>query len=83
MEKNKVDILSKLIEAINKKILIMFVVAGAFGAYAVSFIKDSEFIMNMIGYLFVVVFLLASFIALRAYVKMNLLIKELERMKDE
>lgn len=76
-KKEQIEALSKLIDALYKKLLILLAIAGGFGAYTISFLKDD----NSFGYYFAVVFIWASVAILVSYLKLNRNIKKLEGLQ--
>ena len=74
-QEQKAEALSKLIDALYKKLVVLVAIAGGFGAYAVKFLQNE----NLIGYIFIVVFIFISTAVFYTYVKLNDYIKELER----
>ena len=77
--KEKVDIISKLIDSLYKKLIILLAIDGACGAYALKYIADS----NLVGYVFAAIFIFVSIAIFITYIKMNLSIKKLERISNE
>jgi hypothetical protein len=77
--KDKADIVSKLIDSLYKKLIILLAVDGAFGTYALKYIADS----NIVGYVFSVIFIFVSIAIVITYAKMNMWTKNLERISDE
>ena len=75
---NDIDILSKIIDAFYKKLIILLPIAGGIGAYSIEFFKQG----NKIGYLFAIVFILVSIAIFISYAKLNTAIKELEKLKN-
>ena len=74
-QEQKIEGLSKLIDALYKKLVILVAIAGGFGAYAVKFLQNS----NLIGYFFILIFIFISIAVFYTYVKLNDTIKVLER----
>lgn len=74
-QEQKTEALSKLIDALYKKLVVLVAIAGGFGAYAVKFLQNE----NLIGYIFIVIFIFVSTAVFYTYVKLNDYIKELER----
>ena len=74
-QEQKTEALSKLIDALYKKLVVLVAITGGFGAYAVKFLQNE----NLIGYIFIVVFIFISTAVFYTYVKLNDYIKELER----
>ena len=77
--KDKIESLSKLIDALYKKLVILLAMSGGFGAYAIKFIQNA----NWVGYFFLILFLFVSIAVFVTYLKLNLSIKKLERIVDE
>jgi len=77
--KDTTDIIAKLIDSLYKKLIILLAIDGAFGTYALKYITDS----NVVGYVFGIIFIFVSIAIFVTYVKMNLLIKNLERISNE
>ncbi len=75
-QEQKTEALSKLIDALYKKLVVLVAIAGGFGAYAVKFITTSYWI----GYPFAAIFILVSIAIFGAYLKLNITIKVLERI---
>ena len=73
--KEDIDFLYKLIDSIYKKLLVLIAIAGGFGAYTISFLRDG----NAYGYVFAIVFFLVSIAIFISYTKLNQNIKELEK----
>ncbi len=66
-QEQKTEALSKLIDALYKKLVVLVAIAGGFGAYAVKFLQNE----NLIGYIFIVVFIFISTAVFYTYVKLN------------
>ena len=78
-QKDKADVIAKLIDSIYKKLIILLAIDGAFGTYALKYIS-----LNMnVGYMFAIIFILVSVAIFVSYAKMNFWIKELERITNE
>ena len=77
--KDKIDSLAKLIDVLYKKLIILLAISGGFGAYAIKFIASS----NIVGYLFLIAFLFVSIAIFLTYLKLNIYIKQLERIINE
>lgn len=77
--KDKADIVSKLIDSLYKKLIILLAIDGAFGTYALKYIAE----LNAVGYVFSIIFILVSIAIVITYAKMNLWIKNLERISHE
>jgi len=77
--KDTADIISKLIDSLYKKLIILLAIDGAFGTYALKYIAES----NIVGYVFSAIFILVSIAIVITYAKMNMWIKNLERISDE
>ncbi|MDQ1243971.1 MAG: hypothetical protein QG567_137 [Campylobacterota bacterium] len=77
--KDKADIFAKLIDSLYKKLIILLAIDGAFGTYALKYIAD----LNIVGYVFAVIFIFVSIAIFVTYVKMNVWTKNLERISDE
>lgn len=77
--KNKIDFLSKIIDSLYKKLVVLLAIAGGFGAYTIKFLLDSYWL----GYIFIVIFTLVSIAIFGTYVKLNTHIRKLERITDE
>ncbi len=78
-QKDKADIIAKLIDSLYKKLIILLAFDGAFGTYALKYIANS----SIVGYLFAIIFILVSIAIFVTYIKMNLQTKKLERLIDE
>jgi hypothetical protein len=76
--KSKVDILSKMIDGLYKKLVVLLAIAGGFGAYSIKFLLSSYWL----GYIFIVIFAFVCVAIFGAYVKLNNYIKRLERITD-
>ena len=76
---DKMDIYVKAIDALYKKLVVLLAVAGGFGAYAIKFLSNE----NWIGYVFALIFLFVSIAVFIAYTKLNILVNKLERMTHE
>jgi hypothetical protein len=77
--KDKIDVLSKLIDALYKKLIVLLAISGGFGAYAIKFIQHTDWI----GYIFAIAFVFVSIGVFITYIKLNMFVKELERINDE
>ncbi len=77
--KEKIDVLSKLIDALYKKLIVLLAISGGFGAYAVKFIQKTDWI----GSIFAMAFIFVSIGVFITYVKLNMFVKELERINNE
>ena len=77
--KDTADVISKLIDSLYKKLIILLAIDGAFGTYALKYIAES----NKVGYMFSAIFILVSVAIVITYAKMNMWIKNLERISDE
>ena len=75
----RIDFLSKIIDSLYKKLVILLAISGGFGAYAIKFLSES----NWVGYLFATVFIFVSIAVFVSYSKLNIFVKKLERMIDE
>jgi len=62
-----------------KKLIVLLAIAGGFGAYAIKFFQNS----NWVGCLFAFVSIVVSIAIFTAYTKLNLYLKELERISNE
>jgi len=78
MSKDKADLLSKIVDALYKKLVVLIPIAGGFGAYSISFFKQN----SSVGYMFAIVFMLTSIAIFVSYTKLNATIKELESLKN-
>jgi len=78
-QKDKADIISKLVDSLYKKLIILLAIDGAFGTYAIKYTANSD----AIGYVFAAIFILTSVAIVITYAKMNLWIKRLEEISDE
>jgi len=74
-----IEYLSKIIDGLYKKLVILLAISGGFGAYAIKFLSES----NWVGYLFATVFIFVSIAVFVSYSKLNIFVKKLERMIDE
>ena len=79
MSKDRVDTISKIIDALYKKLIILVAIAGGFGAYAISFLRKN----SGYGYVFAIVFVVVSISIFIAYYRFNIYIKEMEKIKNE
>ena len=77
--KDKADIVSKLIDSLYKKLIILLAIDGAFGTYSLKYFAES----NNVGYVFSVVFIFVSIAIVITYAKMNMWTKNLERISNE
>lgn len=75
--KDTADIISKLIDSLYKKLIILLAIDGAFGTYALKYIAES----NAVGYVFSVIFVSIAIVI--TYAKMNMWAKNLERISNE
>ncbi len=76
---DKIDMLSKIIDGLYKKLVILVAISGGFGAYSIKFLQED----NLLGFLFVIPFSLAAYAVLLTYVKLNESVKEMKRIYDE
>ncbi len=76
---DSIDLISKVIDGLYKKLVVLLAISGGFGAYAIKFLYES----NWAGYLFAVVFILVSIAIFITYSKLNIFVKKLERMIHE
>ena len=74
-----IEYLSKIIDSLYKKLVILLAISGGFGAYAIKFLSES----NWVGYLFATVFIFVSIAVFVSYSKLNIFVKKLERTIDE
>ena len=79
MGKDRVDTISKIIDALYKKLIILVAIAGGFGAYAISFLRKN----SGYGYVFAIVFVVVSISIFITYYRFNIYIKEMEKIKNE
>ena len=77
--KDKIDAYAKSIDALYKKAVILLAIVGGFGAYAIKFLSNE----NWIGFVFAAIFLLVSVAIFITYTKLNVLVNKLERMTHE
>ena len=75
-EIDSIDLISKVIDGLYKKLVVLLAISGGFGAYAIKFLYESSWV----GYLFAVVFILVSIAIFITYSKLNIFVKKLERM---
>jgi hypothetical protein len=75
-EIDSIDLISKIIDGLYKKLIVLLAISGGFGAYAIKFLYES----NFVGYLFAIVFILVSIAIFITYSKLNIFVKKLERM---
>ncbi len=73
-----IEYLSKIIDSLYKKLVILLAISGGFGAYAIKFLSES----NWVGYLFATVFIFVSIAVFVSYSKLNIFVKKLERTID-
>jgi len=73
------DLLSKKVDALYKKLVILLVISGGFGAYAIKFIQSSHWV----GYLFLGAFIFVSIAIFVTYIKLNIFVKQVERISNE
>ena len=71
MSKDRVDTISKIIDALYKKLIILVAIAGGFGAYAISFLRKN----SGYGYVFAIVFVVVSISIFITYYRFNIYIK--------
>jgi hypothetical protein len=74
--KETIEYLSKLIDSLYKKLLVLLAIAGGFGSYSISFLKEG----NSLGYIFLIVFGWSSVAILIAYLKLSENIKKMEEI---
>ncbi len=78
--KDKVDILSKRSDIINKKAILLLAISGGIGAYSIRFLFDTE---NLIlGYLFAGVFIITSIGVFVNYIKLHKIEKRIEELEN-
>jgi CHASE2 domain-containing sensor protein len=65
--KDRAELLSKVIDGLYKKLIVLLAIAGGFGAYAIKFLQNSHWI----GYLFAIVFTLVSIAVFITYTKLR------------
>ncbi len=70
------DLISKIVDGLYKKLIVLLAISGGFGAYTIKFLYAA----NWVGYLFAVVFILVSVAIFITYSKLNIFVKKLERM---
>lgn len=76
--KEKSELIAKIVDALYKKLVILTAIGGGFGAYAINFLqKNSNY-----GYVFAIVFILISIAIFVTYVKLNTYIRGLEEMQN-
>jgi hypothetical protein len=78
MNKSHIDFTVKIIDVLYKKLIVLIAIAGGFGAYAISFLKQN----SIYGYVFAFVFIFVSISIFISYTKLNENIKELEKIKN-
>lgn len=76
---DKIDAISKAIDGLYKKLIVLLAISGGFGAYAIKFLQE----FNWVGYLFATVFIVVSIAVFVTYTKLNIFVKKLERIVDE
>ncbi len=78
-KKDKIDMLSKIVDSLYKKLVILVAISGGFGAYGVKFLQES----NWVGYIFVLLFGFVAIAIFLTYIRLNEDIKKLKRFYDE
>ncbi len=76
--KEEIDLLSKIIDSLYKKLIILLAIDGGFGAYAIKFLQDG----NWIGYGFAFVFIFVAIAIFYTYIDLNDFVKKLKRIYD-
>ena len=77
--KDKIELVSKTVDALYKKLVVLVVISGGFGAYAIKFVQESHWV----GYIFICAFIFVSIGVFITYVKLNKKKKKIERMSHE
>jgi hypothetical protein len=78
-KKDKIDMLSKIVDSLYKKLVVLVAISGGFGAYGVKFLQES----NWVGYIFILLFGFVAIAIFLTYIKLNEDIKKLKRIYDE
>ena len=78
--KDKIDILSKKSDIINKKAILLLAISGGVGAYSIRFLFDAENII--LGYLFAGVFIITSMGVFVNYIKLHKIEKRIEEIEN-
>jgi membrane protein YdbS with pleckstrin-like domain len=76
--KDRIDTTFKIIDALYKKLIILVAIAGGFGAYAISFLRNN----SIYGYIFAIVFIVVSISIFITYYRFNIYIKEMEKANE-
>ena len=76
--KEEIDLLSKIIDSLYKKLIILLAIDGGFGAYAIKFLQNG----NWIGYGFAFVFIFVAIAIFYTYIDLNVFVKKLKRIYD-
>ncbi len=79
-KKDEIDMLSKIVDSLYKKLIILVAISGGFGVYGLKFITHGQFLA---GYGFISLFTLVSISIFLTYMNLNDKIKILERIYDE
>jgi uncharacterized membrane protein YjjP (DUF1212 family) len=79
MDSKKIELLAKIIDGLYKKLIVLLAIDGGFGAYAIKFLSNG----NWIGIGFVIVFIFVSIAIFYTYIELNNFIKQLKRIYDE
>ena len=78
-KKDRIDMLSKIIDSLYKKLVVLVAIGGGFGAYGVKFLQE----YNWAGYIFILVFGFVAIAIFLTYIRLNEDIKKLKRIYDE
>ena len=75
-EKENIDLITKIIDSLYKKLIILLAIDGGFGAYAIKFLQNG----NWIGYGFTLVFVFVAIAIFYTYIDLNYFVKKLKRI---
>ena len=78
-KKEYIDLISKILDGLYKKLIILLAIDGGFGAYAIKFLQDG----NWIGYGFTFIFIFVAAAIFYTYIDLNHFVKKLKRIDDE
>jgi nicotinamide riboside transporter PnuC len=74
--KDDSDLITKIIDSLYKKLIILLAIDGGFGAYAIKFLQNG----NWIGYGFALIFVFVAIAIFYSYIDLNYFVKKLKRI---
>jgi hypothetical protein len=74
-----IELISKIIDSLYKKLIVLLAIGGGFGAYSIKFLQDE----NWVGIGFTFVFIFVSIAIFYTYIDLNYFVKKLKRIYDE